>query len=195
MCERDRVLVRAHGASALNKVTEFSLALPLYTVQFSWRASPRSVCVCWCVGVTAECVFMGGRVCARWGSGGRGGFVWTEWTLISRLISPKGCAEGEVVVRGVGGSTSPSCLVDGNRSGVLPPHTRTHTRTRVLQVFSDMTLRRSVLTSHPSRNPVLREGNIRTNGPPNRLGPLHPNPPPPRACETRCSPEEKVTLG
>lgn len=41
-----RVSVRAHGASALNKVTEFSLALPLYTVQFSWRASPRCVSVC-----------------------------------------------------------------------------------------------------------------------------------------------------
>ena len=49
-----RVCVRAHGASALNKVTEFSLALPkgserrcsVYTRFSSVGGHPRGVCVC-----------------------------------------------------------------------------------------------------------------------------------------------------
>lgn len=40
-----RVFVRAHGASALNKVTEFSLALP-YTRFSSVGGHPRGLCVC-----------------------------------------------------------------------------------------------------------------------------------------------------
>lgn len=123
----------------------------LYTVQFSWRASPRPPPPSLSPSVTAECGFVG----EVWGD-----FVWTEWTLISRLISPKGGV-------GVGGRRrSPSCLVDGNRSGILPPHTHAHSRSRVLQVFSDMTLRCNMLTSSLSRKPVRRlvlsvRGNIR----------------------------------
>ena len=70
-----RVCVRAHGASALNKVTEFSLALPkgserrcsVYTRFSSVGGHPRGVCVCMCVCVCV-CVSVRRCVCVSGGA-------------------------------------------------------------------------------------------------------------------------------
>lgn len=106
------------GASALNKVTESSLALPqaserccsVYAQFSSVGGHPRGVCVCvgcWCA---AECVCRGG------------GLVWTEWTdnLLSHQRYSAGGRDG---TRGL--HRSPSCLLDGNLfvSRSLPTHT------------------------------------------------------------------------
>lgn len=119
MCVCVRVYVRAHGSFCAKQgygiqprpaKGERELLLRLCTVQFSWRASPRCVCVCvgcWCA---AECVCRGG------------GLVWTEWTdnLLSHQRYSAGGRDG---TRGL--HRSPSCLLDGNLfvSRSLPTHT------------------------------------------------------------------------
>lgn len=104
------------GASALNKVTESSLALPkaserccsVYAQFSSVGGHPRGVCVgCWCA---AECVCRGG------------GLVWTEWTLlISCLI--KGIALGEETGRGGCTAHLRVYLMETSLSLALPTHT------------------------------------------------------------------------
>lgn len=91
MCAR--VLVRAHGSPALNKVTEFSLALPTYTVQFSWRASPPPRC--WRDSCARVFVWVCGGVLG-------GGVVCLDRVDVDQcLIGPKGMGTGW---RGGGGT-------------------------------------------------------------------------------------------
>lgn len=130
VCVCVRVYVRAHGSFCAKQgygiqprpaKGERALLLRLCTVQFSWRASPRCVCVgCWCA---AECVCRGG------------GLVWTEWTLIISCLI-KGIALGEETGRGGCTAHLRVYLMETSLSLALSPLTR-----RVLQVFSDMTLR------------------------------------------------------
>lgn len=117
------------GASALNKVTESSLALPqaserccsVYAQFSSVGGHPRGVCV-WAVGVPRS-VCVAGEV---WF--GRSGLI------ISCLI--KGIALGEETGRGGCTAHLRVYLMETSLSLALSPLTR-----RVLQVFSDMTLR------------------------------------------------------
>lgn len=123
MCARTRSFCakQGYGIQPRPAKGKRSVLLSLYTVQFSWRTSPRRVCV----------LLRHLSVCS-WGR--CGGFVWTEWTLISRLISPKGSVGEKCVCqggrRGTGLHRSPSCLVDGNRSGIMPPRARARTHTQ-----------------------------------------------------------------
>lgn len=130
LCVCVRVYVRAHGSFCAKQgygiqprpaKGERALLLRLCTVQFSWRASPRCVCV-WAVGVPRS-VCVAGEV---WF--GRSGLI------ISCLI--KGIALGEETGRGGCTAHLRVYLMETSLSLALSPLTR-----RVLQVFSDMTLR------------------------------------------------------